>query len=102
MASTPLETSETEGHAARLERVLETTPDAVIIADEEGRIEVFNSAAERMFGYRRHELIGQSIGLLMPEPDGLKHSVYINRYLSTGSPHINRQRARGDRPASKR
>ena len=47
--------------------LLEAAPDAMIISSEDGRINLVNSQAEAMFGYRRTELIGQSIRLLVPD-----------------------------------
>jgi PAS domain S-box-containing protein len=47
--------------------LLETAPDAMVIIDAEGLIEIINSQAERLFGYRRTELQGQGLELLLPE-----------------------------------
>jgi PAS domain S-box-containing protein len=47
--------------------LLEAAPDAMIISSEDGCISLVNSQAEAMFGYRRTELIGQSIRLLVPD-----------------------------------
>ncbi|MEJ1353709.1 MAG: EAL domain-containing protein [Candidatus Sedimenticola sp. (ex Thyasira tokunagai)] len=74
--------------AARLEGVLETAVDAIITSDESGRIEIFNSAAEKIFGYSRDEIIGRSVGMLMTENDRHNHQAYISRYLSTHTPHL--------------
>ena len=47
--------------------LLEAAPDAMIISSEDGRISLMNSQAEVMFGFRREELIGQTIRLLVPD-----------------------------------
>jgi PAS domain S-box-containing protein len=47
--------------------LLEAAPDAMIISSEDGRINLVNSQAEAMFGFRRTELIGQNIRLLVPD-----------------------------------
>ncbi|XXF78521.1 PAS domain S-box protein [Myxococcaceae bacterium GXIMD 01537] len=47
--------------------VLETAPDPVVIVDAEGRMSFVNAETERVFGYRRDELLGQPVELLIPE-----------------------------------
>lgn len=47
--------------------LLEAAPDAMIISDEEGCINLANSQAEMMFGFPREELIGQNIRLMVPD-----------------------------------
>jgi two-component system, sensor histidine kinase PdtaS len=46
---------------AKFEAVVETAGDGIITADESGRVETFNAAAERMFGYTADELDGRSV-----------------------------------------
>lgn len=47
--------------------LLESAPDAMVIVDEKHRIALINAQAEDLFGYRREELLGQPIELLVPE-----------------------------------
>jgi PAS domain S-box-containing protein len=47
--------------------LLESAPDAMVIADREGRIALVNAPTERMFGFERKELVGQALGMLFPE-----------------------------------
>jgi len=51
----------------RYRRLLEAAPDAMVIADAQGRIVLVNAETERMFGYSREELYGQPVELLLPE-----------------------------------
>ena len=51
--------------------LLEAAPDAMIISSRDGEISLVNSQVEFMFGFRREELIGQSIHALVPEWSGL-------------------------------
>jgi PAS domain S-box-containing protein len=46
--------------------LLESTPDAIIMANETGRIVLANSQAETLFGYDRGELLGKLVELLLP------------------------------------
>src|SRR5437016_12138783 len=47
--------------------LLEAAPDAMIIVERTGRIVLVNSQAERLFGYRRDQLLGQPVEMLVPE-----------------------------------
>jgi PAS domain S-box-containing protein len=51
---------------ARFRGLLEAAPDAMVIVDTSGRISLVNSRTEEVFGYRREELLGQSIEVLIP------------------------------------
>ena len=71
-----------------LRSILETAPDGMVVIDEEGIMQSFSRAAERMFGYSPGEAIGNNVNLLMPEPDRARHDSYIARYLRTGERRI--------------
>jgi PAS domain S-box-containing protein len=47
--------------------LIELAPDAIIVVNAEGNIEIVNAQTEKMFGYLRRDLIGQSIETLIPE-----------------------------------
>ena len=47
--------------------LLESTPDAIIIANQAGRIVMANSQADTLFGYQRGELLGQIVELVLPD-----------------------------------
>jgi PAS domain S-box-containing protein len=51
----------------RFRRVVEAAPNAMVMIDAAGRIEMVNTQAERVFGYARAELLGQSVEMLVPE-----------------------------------
>jgi two-component system sensor kinase FixL len=60
----------------------------MIVIDGHGIIQLFSTAAERLFGWSELEAIGQNVSILMPEPDRTRHDSYIARYRSTNDPHI--------------
>ena len=49
------------------EMLFEASPDAIVVIDAEGRITSINSQVERLFGYGRQQLIGQSVEILVPD-----------------------------------
>jgi two-component system, LuxR family, sensor kinase FixL len=73
---------------AEVQAILETAVDAIIMIDEHGAIENFNTAASNLFGYSKDEILGQSVTLLMPEPHRARHGDYMRRYLETGQRQI--------------
>jgi len=68
--------------------VLDAAVDAVIVIDAQGVIELANHSAERLFDYSEDDLIGRSIGVLMPEPYRSQHEDRMRRYLETHDPQI--------------
>ncbi len=68
-------------------QLLATARDAVVCIDGQGRIVLFNQAAEQMFGYAAGEVLGQDVKLLMPEPYASEHGGYVARYEETRVPH---------------
>ena len=73
---------------AHLQSILDTVPEAMIVIDERGIIQSFSSAAERLFGCRAAEAIGQNVSTLMPAPYHENHDAYLQRYLNTGERRI--------------
>ncbi len=68
----------------RWRSVIESAVDGIVVIDARGRIEAFNPAAERIFGYREREVLGQNVTMLMATPYRDEHDVYLARYLDTG------------------
>jgi PAS domain S-box-containing protein len=50
---------------ARFRGLLETVPDAMVCIQADGRIALVNAQTERLFGYRRDELVGQPVEMLV-------------------------------------
>jgi len=64
--------------------VADTANDAIVSADEQGRIIYFNRGAERMFGYANEEAAGRPLTALMPERFHEAHRTGFGRFLFTG------------------
>jgi PAS domain S-box-containing protein len=71
-------------HLGKFEDLFESAPDATLLVASDGRIERVNAQAERQFGYRRDELLGKPVELLVPQ-----------RFRSD---HINHRREFEDKP----
>jgi PAS domain S-box-containing protein len=74
--------------AVRLKAIVETAVDGIITIDEHGIVESINPAAERVFDYPHHEVVGHNVSMLMSEPERDEHSDYLQEYLQTGRQKI--------------
>ncbi|RZI42597.1 EAL domain-containing protein [Herbaspirillum sp. HC18] len=62
--------------------LLETTAQAVVGVNDEGKIRLVNKAAEEMFGYARTELLGQTLELLLPDRIRSRHTALRKEYFA--------------------
>jgi PAS domain S-box-containing protein len=66
----------------RFRALLESAPDAVVITGRDGKIVLVNGQTEKVFGYKREELLGQPVEVLMPEPLRDRHTHHRAGYFT--------------------
>jgi PAS domain S-box-containing protein len=67
------------------ESIVEQAPDAIIFADREGAIRVWNSGAHAVFGYAASEVLGESLDVIIPEPLRKAHWQGFDKALESGT-----------------
>ena len=75
-------------HGDHIQAIVQTVVDGIVSIDVRGIITAINPSTEKMFGYRGHELIGQNVKILMPEPYQREHDGYLDNYAKTGERKI--------------
>jgi nitric oxide dioxygenase len=65
-------------------RILDDSPDAILICDRLGTVRYWNAAAERVFGFRVTEALGVSMNLIIPEPFRARHWIGWEKTMKTG------------------
>jgi len=66
----------------RYSQLLNAAPDAIVVVDANGRIDLVNVQTEKLFGYARSELIGQHLEVLIPERFRQGHGAHLARYFA--------------------
>jgi len=67
-------------------QVIETAPNGMLMAGADGVITMANAQAEKLFGYPRKELVGQSVEMLVPERFRTQHAAHRERF--SASPEV--------------
>ncbi|QCB45556.1 PAS domain S-box protein [Hydrogenophaga sp. PAMC20947] len=66
---------------AKFRGFLESAPDGVVVVDATGQIVLINAKTERLFGYDRHEMLGQKVELLIPQRLHTKHLKHRDGFI---------------------
>jgi len=74
-----------ESSRRRLAGIIDSAMDAIVTVDGGQRIVLFNAAAERIFGRRAVDVIGEPLGLLIPERLRGAHGEHVERFASSGA-----------------
>jgi PAS domain S-box-containing protein len=69
---------------ALLQQLVARAPEAVVIADRNGTISYWNASAELIFGFSQAEAIGQSLDLIIPEPQRPRHWAGYRSVMQSG------------------
>ncbi len=69
------------GSEKKFRALLESAPEAMVIVNGHGHIALVNAQAERLFGYRRQEIVGQGISELIPKRLRAMHRQNMKEYL---------------------
>jgi PAS domain S-box-containing protein len=92
-AGTPLSILESNRDVSHLKleeqkfrNLLESAPDAMVIVDRAGKIQLVNAQTEKLFGYTREELLGQQVELLVPQRFHGEHSTHRDKYSHSPKP----------------
>jgi PAS domain S-box-containing protein len=66
------------------QQIVEGAQDAIVFADQDGIIRLWNSGAEAIFGYSAEEALGQTLDLIVPEKLRKKHWEGYRKVMETG------------------
>jgi PAS domain S-box-containing protein len=76
--------TESADHDWLCRRIVENNPMAILFADREGKIRLWNSGAETVFGYAEKEALGQSLDLIVPERQRPRHWEGWDQVMASG------------------
>ncbi len=64
----------------KVRSIIDNAADGIIVMSDQGIVQSYSPAAERMFGFTSFEVIGKNIKMLMPEPTRSEHDGYLKQY----------------------
>ncbi len=83
--------TQTHTHEWLCQRIVEDTQVAIVFADRDGIVRLWNSGAEAMFGYRAEEVLGQTLDLIVPERHRARHWEGYRSVMATGMTKYGRE-----------
>ena len=72
-------------------KIVESTSDAIVVADAQGIIRLWNGGAEQIFGYAAAETLGQTLDLIIPERLRQRHWDGYRTVMATGQTRYGRE-----------
>ena len=66
------------------QQIIENSQDAILFVDRDGIIDLWNSGAEAIFGYKKEEVRGKSLDLIIPEKLRQRHWEGYHTVMKTG------------------
>ena len=81
----------TDTHAWVCQQIVDHAQDAMIFADRDGVIRLWNVGAEAMFGYRAEEAVGRTLDLIIPAPLRARHWAGYRQVMATGVTRYGRE-----------
>ncbi len=72
-------------------QIVQHAQDAIVFADRDGMIRLWNAGAEAMFGYRAEEAVGQTLDLIIPERLRTRHWEGYHKVMATGVTRYGRE-----------
>jgi PAS domain S-box-containing protein len=83
-----LNNSQAEFEKARVkyEKLLDSTPDAMLFVNTQNKVVLVNAQFENIFGYRQDEIVGKKLDILVPERYKKNHSKMVQRFFA--SPNV--------------
>jgi PAS domain S-box-containing protein len=76
---------------SKLHSIFKSVPEAIVVADAQGKIVQCNDATAAIFDYPKEALMGQRVNMLMAEAEQVQHDQYMGRYLNTGEKRLMNQ-----------
>ena len=73
------------------QQIIENSQDAILFADRDGIVNLWNSGAEAIFGYKAEEIQGKNLDLIIPEKLRQRHWDGYQRVMKTGETKYGRE-----------